>query len=356
MFYYQEKDDTAVIFGGNGFGEAGVDGVVEIPETIGGKRVAEIAPYAFTEGYGKIKTLMAAGPLLLADWEGKPLGEWKGSGAGGEGSGAGGEGSAGGEGGAGADSLGSSSDQSRGAPLVEITLPKGIGKIGNYAFYRCYDLKAFRCHGDIGDVGSGVFAGCTGLAQLDIRAEKGKRSCFKELISELRQELSVNYYEGDGRACLVFPEMYEESVENTPARMINREMHGCGHRYRYCFQDTAFLFDKYDALFPNVRATGQERTAARLVMGRLKHPLGLMEQYRREYEAYLRERMAQAARTALEDGDSGMLLWLGERYGDRKELLAALIEVGSRAGTDVLAFLLDLEHRRFPGGRRTFSI
>ena len=54
------------------------------------------------------------------------------------------------------------------------------------------------------------------------------------MLAELRQTLFVDYH-GKQEARLVFPEFFEESVENTPARIIMREMHGCGHRYRYCF-------------------------------------------------------------------------------------------------------------------------
>lgn len=52
----------------------------------------------------------------------------------------------------------------------------------------------------------------------------------------------MDYRREDGTllAKLVFPEYFEESVENTPARIIMREMHGCGHMYRYCFDGTRF--------------------------------------------------------------------------------------------------------------------
>ena len=62
-------------------------------------------------------------------------------------------------------------------------------------------------------------------------------TCLREILSELHQALRVDLKAPDGalKARLIFPEFYEESVENTPARIIMREMHGCGHMYRYCF-------------------------------------------------------------------------------------------------------------------------
>ena len=80
------------------------------------------------------------------------------------------------------------------------------------------------------------------------------KSCLREILSELRQTLDVDYRDGAGNLLcrLVFPEYFEESVENTPARIIMRQMHGCGHLYRYCFEETRFQVGEYDKLFPHV--------------------------------------------------------------------------------------------------------
>lgn len=129
-------------------------------------------------------------------------------------------------------------------------------------------------------MGSGLFTGCTSIRHMDIHIVLHRRSCLKEMISELRQELYVNYYvESEApakdpvlQAKLVFPEMFEESVENTPARIIMREMHGCGHMYRYCFEQTDFRFSKYDALFPHIKVQEPEWVVCALVMGRLRYP------------------------------------------------------------------------------------
>lgn len=354
MFYYQATDDGVTIFGGRDFG-----GIVEIPQMIDGRLVTGLSPYAFSSGHGRREMLKAAGSLFMADWEGKPL----------LGNSIDDFGNLGSDFGEPGSDFGSPGDT-----MTEIILPSGIRKIGNYAFYNCYDLKIFRCHSSIEDVGSGLFTGCTGIRRLEIRLKEGKRSCFKDLISELWQELFVSYYAGGERTMLVFPEMYEESVENTPARLISRKMHGCGHLYRYCFQESVFQFAKYDALFPHVGAENQEWTAVCLAMGRLKHPLQLQEKHRLLYEVYLKEHMALAAEIALKSKrvpepeamlqtemeldarEGGLLAWLGEGYCDSKELLTVLIGAASRVGARELSFLLDLEHRRFPSGRRTFSI
>lgn len=330
MFLYQIKNETITVLGCRSY-----DGLVEIPRTIDNRPVTELSAYAFSEGWGRQEMLKAAGTILVADAEGNAV---------------------------------SNELPSIELPpaaccghLKEIILPPTIKKIGNYAFYNCFELNTIRCYSTIEDVGSGLFTGCSGVKNMDIHVEPGRRSCFKELISELRQELYVNYYEEQAErpvlAKLVFPEMFEESVENTPARIIMREMHGCGHMYRYCFEQTAFRFSKYDALFPHIKVQEPESVVCALVMGRLKYPLELMEPYREVYEEYLRSHMTAAAKRALIERDTELLTWLAENYADRKETLDELIELANQKGeTEALSVLMDLRHRRFPVKKRTFSL
>ena len=57
-----------------------------------------------------------------------------------------------------------------------------------------------------------------------------KRSCFRELLIEIGEEQEVMYHCPDGDAKLIFPEYFEEAVENTPARTSSqrRTEVGCG--------------------------------------------------------------------------------------------------------------------------------
>lgn len=334
MFLYQSDNDAIRILGCRSYG-----GEVVIPERIDGRPVTGLAPYAFSEGWGRREMLAAVGDeILLADLDGNPLPENH------------------------TEPL----EAQTALPLPpaaccghlkEIVLPGTIKKIGNYAFYNCYELETIRCYSSISDVGSGVFTGCTGIRNLDIYIVEGEKSCFKEVISELRQEVYVNYYSDEGQARLVFPEMFEESVENTPARIIMREMHGCGHRYRYCFDRTQFLFQKYDELFPHILVQEPERVVAALVIGRLRYPVELMERYRAVYEAYLRDHLRGASRVAIDDPEPEMVRWLADRYGDTREALDMLIEIANeKKRPELLSFLMDLKHRRFGALKRTFSL
>ena len=166
-----------------------------------------------------------------------------------------------------------------GEVLEELVLPGTLRKVGAYAFYNCTCLKLLSCHSTVEDWGAGVFTGCSGLEELDIRLMGGPKSCLKEILAELRQTLIVSFRNPQGElgARLVFPEFFEESVENTPARIIMREMHGCGHMYRYCFQGPDFDFREYDRLFPHVQVQEKPELVTRLALYRLYWPWDLTE-------------------------------------------------------------------------------
>lgn len=331
MYLYKRTDDSIKILSVLGY-----DGVVQLPETIDGSPVTELAAYAFSEGRGADAMLSAeSAGACLADADGKEIGsarEW--------------------------ESLKTDGmERICGLGLKEIYLPKSLCKIGNYAFYLCYELEKIHCSSRIRDLGAGLFTGCTGVQSIAIQVEEGEKSCLKEILSELRQELDVDYESGRGKAKLVFPELYEESVENTPARIINATMHGCGHRYRYCFDKTDFQFQRYDALFPHVKVQEPERLVARLVMGRLRCPLGLMQQYREAYEEYLREHLDGAARECLGKKDTEQLEWLAEHYGESRETLETMAGLARDCGDlEAVSFLMDLMHRKYPARRRRFSL
>lgn len=323
MYFYEVIDDHIKILGCRGY-----DGFLKLPERIEGRVVTELAAYCFSDSPGRGGSL-TENELCCCDEEGLPLktGERE------------------------------LPPKLCGSQLKGLYLPKTIEKIGSYAFYNCYELEELECSSSISDLGAGLFTGCGGLRRLVIHVEEGKRSCMKELLSELRQELCVEYYSTRGYARLVFPEMFEESVENTPARIIMREMHGCGHRYRYCFDQSEFQFHKYDALFPHILVQEPERVVLELVLDRLFYPLDLYEQYRMEYEEYLREHFKGAASYTIRERRPEEVLLLAEQYADSEKELAFMTELAAgEAKTELVSGLTDIKRRRFPTKRKHFSL
>lgn len=260
-----------------------------------------------------------------------------------------------------------------GSDVEELYLPSRLVKIGAYAFYNCQSLKRITCSSRAVDLGTGLFAGVQTVEYLDITLFPGERSCLKELLSELRQTLRVRVRErepGGREARLIFPEYYEDSVENTPARIVSIETHGCGHRYRYCFQNRVFQYRDYDSIFPHMKVQEPEALAAELAFGRLRYPLELGETARQEYRAFLAEHW-QAAGQMLIDADRlsrdqvtnlepGQLPWFVEQVlepgaeADWSAILPAYIAMAQKAGdTEMVSWLMDYQHRRGGAGTRS---
>ena len=124
-----------------------------------------------------------------------------------------------------------------GEEVQEIVFPDTLKEIGRYIFYGCKKLERLEFSDTLMQVGTGAFTGCSGLKELVIHQKKGLKSCAKEILGELWQKIDVDFlYEngeaGGKRAHMVFPEHYDEAVENTPARILFTEYHGSGTNYR----------------------------------------------------------------------------------------------------------------------------
>lgn len=128
-------------------------------------------------------------------------------------------------------------------------------KIGAYGFYECEQLKRIYCYSRVLDLGAGLFAGVPVVEYLDITEFPGEALLLKgdagrgfvRLCGCASPDAGCASEAAEAR--LIFPEYYEDSVENTPARIVSIETHGCGHRYRYCFAGRVFQYRGYDELF-----------------------------------------------------------------------------------------------------------
>ena len=295
----------------------GLDGIVQIPDRIDGKPVTGLEGYLFSE------TVRGRG-VPPHEYEGEP--------------------------------------ELCGSQVKELVLPRYAKRIGAYAFYNCSGLRKLSCQSTVDDWGAGVFTGCTGIASLDICVREEGKSCFREILSELRQTLDVDYRREDGTllAKLVFPEYFEESVENTPARIIMREMHGCGHMYRYCFDGTRFDVGEYDRLFTHVTVQEKPELVTRLALYRLYWPWGLKEEAAKAYQDYIAAHAGDAAEGILKRGERDILGLMARSGFMGRDGLGQMLDAASRGGNAAdAALLMDIKHERFghvPLRARTFEL
>ena len=221
-----------------------LDGLAAVPEHIDGRVVTSLAPYLFSvhENYNDE-------PHPHAFW-------WSG------------------EGGTVSWEAVKDLPAVKGDFLTKLRLPAGLKQVGAYALYNCDRLKKLELYSPTLDWGTGVFTGCVNVKDLVIHVDESRRSCLKEILAELRHTLTVTY-DGAGRAVLVFPEFFEEAVENTPARILVTNTHGCGQKYRNAFVQTQFQFKEYDSLFPHVQVQEPEELVTELALRRVMYPYWL---------------------------------------------------------------------------------
>ncbi|MCC8066708.1 MAG: leucine-rich repeat domain-containing protein, partial [Clostridiales bacterium] len=316
-FLYERRDEGAVVL--RCFSK---DGKVEIPKQVDGIPVRELAPYAFSSHTRD----MNVSPDALR--EGRIWVYPGGRNA--------------------RQLLSENSVEISGIPALsgsqvkELILPSTVWRVGRYCFYDCSNLYRLEFPGTLIDWGSGAFTGCHHVEELCVHMDMDGNSCLKQVLDELPEKLrvrlcwnSVQKMAGDNTdtvisaiekeerdyAHLVFPEFYEEGVENTPARILETHVHGSGILYRNCFQGKKFDFAQYDHLFPHAKAQEDEQLLTELVLGRLRFPWRLEERARREYEVYVREHAQGIGTAFLRSGDYRGLQWFLEHYasGENQE-------------------------------------
>lgn len=246
--------------------------------------------------------------------------------------------------------------------LEEIVIPDSVQQVGRYCFYNCDHLRRISFTDTLKDWGSGAFTGCHHVRELEIFIYKDGRSTLKDVLAELPEMISVDYYRiQEGKingemeyTHLVFPEFYEEGVENTPARLINLTIHGSGMRYRNCFSQRVLSFLEYDSRFDYAGFQESFLVVAELAEGRLRYPLELSEDARRRYEQFVEKNKEAFSIYMLEKKEMSGLCWYMELLeklpGISKEVLSELTglmtERASKLGFyEGLSYLMDYQHR-----------
>ena len=244
----------------------------------------------------------------------------------------------------------------KGKLLKELCLPPSLEKVGAYAFYNCENMKKLEVYSTTLDWGTGVFTGCGRIESVTLHVDESRKSCMKEILSELRQTLSVTYL-GKQEARLIFSEFFEEAVENTPARILVTNTHGCGKQYRNAFVNTQFQFREYDSLFPYVQVQESEELAARVARGRLLYPCQLSDRYSEMYQSYLREHCVAAACQAINRENGEELRWLTEHISFDSRQMEQVIQAAGEAGaTGTVSYLMDQRREKGDIKRRRFQL
>jgi hypothetical protein len=244
-----------------------------------------------------------------------------------------------------------------GPALQEIILPRGIRSIGEYAFYNCVSLCRIGLGEGDAQVGNGAFMNCGSLGRIDFSAPPDAETCLSGLLTEIQREVRVTFRSGGETAAWIFPEYYEESVENAPARIFEHFIHGAGYRYRQCFNGSRLEAEDYDAQFFKARAEAEPATALRIALVRLRCPYRLLEAAKNQYLFHLKENAAAAAELLIADDDPEGLAFLAARGILTRESIGSAVEAAARKGrAECLSILLNEQHTRFTPREKSFEL
>ena len=318
--YYREKSGGIEIL--RCFG---IEGRVEIPGMIDDKLVISAAPYAFSSHMDEKEELKNASLWEVSDGL----------------------------------EFGREGHVLAGNDVEEIVFPDTLKEIGRYIFYGCGNLRKLEFSDSLMQIGCGAFTGCHALEKLTVHMRQGKKSGVKEMLGEMWQRIDVNFlyeYEEDGieksdimhrrenksEARLVFPEHYDEAVENTPARILYTEYHGSGSNYRQCFYDRELNYQEYDRLFEMAVAMDKLEVLVDMSFGRLEFPYGLTGNARENYREYIRKNLEDIAEYLVKQEDMHRLEMISsQKLWTLEGIDSALDCASKRKETEVSAFLMN---------------
>ena len=162
--------------------------------------------------------------------------------------------------------------------IKEVYLPKTLRRIGRYGFYNCEKLHTLHFYAETREIGGGVFNGCRKIREMYIHLDKDEKSAIRDFVTEIVDRVVVHCFVPDDQggekeiSRVVFPEFYDESIENSPARNLSFSIHGTGQKYRYCIIDKKIQYDKYDKVFFWETIEDKVGDASEIAINRLMFP------------------------------------------------------------------------------------
>lgn len=300
----------------------GNDSTITLPESIEGKPILKIGNYAFSQ-YKK-KEEEAKSITLGAVFENSAL------------------------------------EMIYGDKVREVYLSSKTEEIGKYAFYGCINLEKLGFSDALLRTGTGIFTGCK-LKEIRLDLYQGRKSALRDIVTDTRFPLKTKllYHKNEHieEVSLIFPEYYEEAVENTPARIIENHFHGTGYKYRQCFFRGEVDYEKYDDLFTEAVVLEDEDIISDIAFGRLLYPYNLTEHHKQEYLDYISSHQSEMMKALINHEDmDGIKIFSFENIWTRECIDEAIDLASAKGKTEILSYLMDEKNRKFSKKKKTFEL
>ena len=303
---------------------------ISLPPVLEGCPVTEIGPYAFSPAFSMERD--AGDTELHTIWTGTP--------------------SFGGE---------EAPERIAGDSLLGVQLPDSLEMIGDYAFYNCRKMKSLSLSGGVRQIGGSAFMNCRSLSHITLDTDSKKVGVLIDLLGELQQKLWVTVHyrqeENKNTVKLIFPEYFEEFIENGPARIFEHFYRGSGCHYRQCFQKSELEYWEYDSRFSLAEVEDSPETLVDMALLRLQYPHELSEEARGAYLAYLTEHIKVCVEFLLRGDDFPRLEFLASLGIFTQESVAEAIASASRMKRpEALSFLMDYRNAHFSRVEKSFDL
>ncbi len=224
--------------------------------------------------------------------------------------------------------------------LQEISLPESIEVIDEYAFYNCKELVTINLPGGKIKIENGAFMNCEKLKQINVAAAPEDLTSVRGILTELTSELCITFSQGDEKGVFIFPEYYEDAIENTPARLFQYLLYGAGYRYRQCFDLGKLDIMAYDMVFLSAEIRNIHETALGIAFSRLQFPYKLHETMKKQYMDFIALHIEKALKLMiLQDDTKGLLFLTGLGIMSEENFAAAqeeAVQTGHKEGAGIL--------------------
>ncbi len=318
---YVQIGDEITILSCKGYGRT-----VTLPPEINGCPVKKIGPYAFSEPEKGIYMLPDKVEIL---WEIIP----------------------------GLKVPGSDKEYVYGQRLMKITLPDCIKGIGEYAFYNCKELVTVNLPGGRIQIENGAFMNCEKLNYINVKAAPDGLTSVRGILTELTSEICITFLFGDEKGVFIFPEYYEDALENTPARVFQYLIYGAGYRYRQCFEQGRLNVTAYDMVFQSAEIRNIHETALRIALLRLQYPYKLQKNMRKQYLDYIALHMDKAVKLViLQDNIKGLIFLTGLGIMTEKNFEDAKEEAVRTGRKECAGILLKERLHYYPPAKKKFEL